>query len=88
MFSELFAAAKNAKLKTIDLAALLGVSRPTISMWLNGHAEPHHLHANKVVKILDAVRLALEAGDLPTPKGLSAPERLDYLRNVVATHIA
>lgn len=84
----MFDVIRQAGLRANEVGRLLGVSRVTVSLWLNGHANPHRLHANKVNKVLDAMTAAVEAGELPAPKGLSAEDRAAHIRNVIVAHLS
>ena len=63
-----FSFAKSAKLTQSELAAVLGVSRVTVNMWIKGKAKPHRLHAGDIRKRLNALREAIESGKLPSSK--------------------
>ena len=65
----------DAKLLPSDLAKLLGVNRCTVSNWFGGSHSPHFLLKPKVDKLLDAIALAVKAGDLPVPYGIKRRER-------------
>lgn len=41
------------KLKAVDIAAALGVSKPAVSQWLNGKVTPTHDNLRKLAAILD-----------------------------------
>jgi hypothetical protein len=77
-----------AKLKVTEIAKLLKVSRVTVSLWMNGHCEPHNLLIAKVRKLLDAVSKALQCGDLPAPRSVKQPDRLGYITKVIAKQLA
>lgn len=79
---------RQARLGPVDIAKLLGVSRVTVSGWLNGHAQPHHLLSTRVQGILDNVGHALEAGELPVPHDVNRRERGLYIQQVLARHSA
>jgi DNA-binding XRE family transcriptional regulator len=78
-----FTPVKNASLRPHDLAQLVGVSRVTCSMWLNGHGQPHYLLTDKVQKIVDAVDRAVSAGLLPVPHSVMRRERGYYIKTAV-----
>jgi len=84
----MFDVAKGAAgLTPADVAKLLKVSRVTVSLWFNGHSQPHALHANKVQKLLDAIGVAVDAGDLPIPRDASRRDRGDLVRKAVEKHL-
>lgn len=84
----MFDTAKNdAQLLPSDLAKLLKVSRVTVSLWFNGHANPHRLLAAKVTRLLDAVDGAVKVGDLPVPVDTVRRERGLYIERVIAKQL-
>jgi predicted transcriptional regulator len=70
---------KEAKLLPHEVAHVLGISRVTVSMWYNGHTKPHRLHEDKVQKLVDDVKQAMESAALPVPSGVARRDRLDYI---------
>ena len=79
----MFKYVKAAELRPCDIAKLLGVSRVTVSLWLNGRNNPHHLIAGRVQKLLDAVHLAVENASFPVPRDISRRERGLYIRTAL-----
>ena len=75
-----------AGLRPCDIARLLNVSRVTVSLWLNGRNNPHHLIAGRVSKLLDSVRLCVEDGAFPVPRNVSRRERGLYIRDAIEAH--
>lgn len=71
---------KEAGLLPHEVAHVLGISRVTVSMWYNGHTKPHRLHEDKVQKLVDDVKQAVESGALPAPSGVARKDRLTYLK--------
>lgn len=63
-----FSFAKAAKLTQGELAAVLGVSRVTVNLWIKGKSKPHRLHAGDIRKRLAALRTVVESGKLPASK--------------------
>lgn len=82
----MFENVKAAGLQPHDLAKLLRVNRITTSMWLNGHTEPHHLHRQRVEKLVDAIGQAVQAGALPVPLDVSRRERGLYIRRALSPY--
>lgn len=72
-----------ARLRPDDVAKLLNISRVTVSLWFNGHTQPHKLLTERVKALLDAVDLAIEGGKLPVPHEISRRERGLYIKRVV-----
>lgn len=70
---------KDAKLLPHEVAKALGINRVTVSMWYNGHTSPHRLHADKVQNLVDAVRAAVDSGDLPVSHDIPRRERWHYI---------
>ena len=83
----MFEIAKEARLQPHDLAKLLKVSRITVSMWFNGHSNPHRLLESRVVKLLDGIRRAMDAGELPVPHDVTRRERGHYIQKVLEKHL-
>jgi DNA-binding XRE family transcriptional regulator len=48
-----------------ELAKVLGVSRVTVNLWMNGKMNPHRLHAETVHKKLNQLKLAIELNLIP-----------------------
>lgn len=82
----MFDKVKKAKITPTDLAWLLGVSRPTCSLWMNGHCAPHPLHAKKVTALVNAVTRSLADGRLPVPQS-RGDERKRHLRDALAPYL-
>lgn len=78
-----FAPVHEANLLPSDLAKLVKVSRVTASMWLNGHAQPHHLLSERVSTTVDAVSRAVQAGLLPVPHSVHRRERGLYIQQAL-----
>lgn len=77
-----------AELRPRHLAALLGVSRVTASLWLNGHGEPHVLIRKKVDALAELVSKAIESRSLPIPADVSKSEEVEYLKTTLAAQKA
>lgn len=85
----MFEPVKAAELTPADLIVLIPVSRVTASLWLNGHRTPSMLILDRVRSVLDAIRAAVEAGDLPIKDAkITRDERSDMLTRIVAKHAA
>jgi len=78
-----FKPVKDARLKPGDLWPLCSVSRATASSWLNGHAQPHPLHEDRIAKIIDGIRRAVKAGLLPVPHNVMRDERRQYIQDAI-----
>jgi molybdenum cofactor biosynthesis enzyme MoaA len=78
-----FTPIRDAKLGPEDLRKLCGVSRVACSMWLNNHTQPHHLLTDRVQKVVDGVKAALDAGLLPVPFSVVRRERGFYIQQAV-----
>lgn len=70
-----------------DFAEVTGVSRTTVSLWVNGHANPHRLHEKRIALVLAAVKSAVEAKDLPLKEVLKRDARVRKLGAILATHV-
>lgn len=83
----MFQVAKDARLRPDDIAKLLKLSRVTVSLWFNGHTNPHHLISKRVNKLLEAIKSAMDAGDFPLPHDVGRRERGMYIHNTIAEHL-
>lgn len=78
-----FAPVHEAQLGPADLAKLCAVSRVTASLWLNNHTQPHHLLTERVTKIVDGIKAAVDAGLLPVPHHVTRRERGLYVKTAI-----
>lgn len=83
----MFKVLKKAGLKPADFAKLIKVHRVTVSLWVNGHNNPHALLSSRVSKMLDAVKAALDAGDLPLSFDVVRRERALHIQRAVLKHL-
>lgn len=83
----MFEIAKDARLQPHDLAKLLKINRITVSMWFNGHSNPHRLLEQRVEKLLDAIKASVEAGELPVPHDITRRERGHYIQTVLGKRL-
>lgn len=74
---------KTAELMPHEVAKLVGVGRVPVSRWMNGHHAPHPLLQTRVDSVVDAVKLARQAGLLPVPNTVRRKDRWDYIQKVV-----
>lgn len=72
-----------AHLGPTDLSRLVGTTRVACSSWMNGHGRPHHLHADRVQKVLDAIGAARNAGLLPVPAHVLRADREAYIKSAI-----
>jgi len=76
---------KQAKLAPRHLHRLLGVSRVTVSLWLNGHGSPHRLLEHRVDDLAKRVKQALDEGKLPIPKDVDMSDEVRYVQTVLSS---
>ena len=81
-----FSILKVARIRTVDAAKLLKLSRVTVSLWVNGKAQPHSLVRTRVLNFLDAVEQAMQAGSLPVPFDVGRRERGFYVQRVLGAY--
>ena len=74
---------KLAGLRPKHLAAVLGVSRVTASIWLNGHGKPHVLLLDKVSDLAERVSHSMSVGELPFPGYVSKSDEVKYLKDIL-----
>lgn len=72
-------------LKVTEFAKILGVNRVTVSTWVNGRWNPHHLLMAKVAAMLQTVEWAVQDGTLPVPddRSVSRADRIKMLKSVL-----
>ena len=78
---------KKAGLKPADFSKLIKVHRVTVSLWVNGHNNPPSLLGNRVTKMLDAVKRAVDAGALPLSFDVPRRERALHIQRAVSKHL-
>lgn len=80
---------KTAGLRVTEVAQLVKVSRPTASNWFRGAHGPHSLVTAELNKLVDAVRQAMEAGELPIPPTVIGKDvRWQYINDVLVKYLA
>ena len=84
MEEDLFAPAKDAGLRQVELAKIAGVSRLTACNWMNGKGQPHALHRAKIVGLMDQVHECLQRGTLPVSPRLKGADRMEKIFAVLA----
>lgn len=77
---------ETAGLKPSNVAKLLNVSRVAVSLWMNGHSEPHRLIQRRVDRLLSAVKAAVKAGDLPLSDDVPRKNRHAEIAKVIHRH--
>lgn len=82
-----FATIKAGGLRPSDVAKLLRISRVAVSLWFNGHSQPHRLIEMRVHRLEDAVRSALQSGDLPISRDVPRDERYEAKAAAVHKHL-
>lgn len=81
-----FECLKKAGIKNGEFAAIAGVSRITVSLWVNGHVGPHKLHEARINVLVNAVANAIKKGDLPL-EDVPREQRLKKLKAAIAAHV-
>lgn len=79
-------AIRRAKLTVTEFAKIAGVSRVTVSLWVNGHTTPHALHADRIKSIVRAVGQAVRAKELPLPADLVIKDRVVHVRKLLSKY--
>lgn len=80
---------KEAGLRVTEVSQLMRVSRPTVSNWYRGAHDPHSLVERPLNKLVDAVKRAMEAGELPLPPTVvGSAARWDYINEVLDKHLS
>lgn len=78
---------KASGLSQVELADLFGVSRVTINSWIAGRFKPHALHRDRIERCIDALRKAVDAGELPLSAGVDKHLRVQQAKAIVEGHI-
>lgn len=78
---------KTANVTITDFAKIAGVSRVSVSHWVNGKMKPHKLHSSKINLILAAMTKAVEAEELPLPQGLSREAALKRMKASITRYV-
>jgi DNA-binding XRE family transcriptional regulator len=68
-----------------EFAALAGVSRVTVNLWVKGKMMPHRYIRMDTENLLDGIAAAIESNQLPIAKGVSKHLRMGAIREVVAS---
>lgn len=66
-------AVADAGLTQTELAKVLGVSRVTVNLWINGKMKPHRYNAAHVARRLELLQQAVEADLIPKPSPKRKP---------------
>jgi transcriptional regulator with XRE-family HTH domain len=66
-------AAADSGLTQTELAHVLGVSRVTVNLWLNGKMKPHRYNAENIRERLELLQEALRRGLIPKPNPKRKP---------------
>jgi DNA-binding XRE family transcriptional regulator len=66
-------AAADSGLTQTELAQVLGVSRVTVNLWLNGKMKPHRYNAENVRRRLELLHEALKRNLIPKPNPRRKP---------------
>jgi len=78
---------RKAGIRDGEFAELASVSRTTVSLWMNGHANPHRLHEKRIATLLAAVKNAVDEKDLPHKDALPRDARMRKLAALLAKHV-
>lgn len=74
---------KRAKLGPSDVSRLLHVSRVAVSLWFNGHSNPHHLIEARVGRLHDCVAACVAKKKLPVSADVSRSDRYGVVEAIV-----
>ncbi len=79
---------KALRVRPVELAKFIGVTRVTASRWLNGHHSPIGAAAKKIAILEKVITKATKEGLLPFPSGVeSNVARYDYLKELTRAYI-
>jgi transcriptional regulator with XRE-family HTH domain len=80
--------ATNAGLSQSEIAKVLGVSRTTVNLWVNGKFKPHALHAERLRSRMQLLNAAIHGNMIPPrdrkrkPRHEAIAKVIDQLTNV------
>ncbi len=84
---EEFVIIERAGLTQGEFAELIGVSRNTVNLWMNGPRRPHFLLRRRVDKALELLKKAVDdarlPGAMPPPRPGHTEERAQYIRSAL-----
>ena len=60
-----FSAVRDSGLSQAEIARVLGVSRVTVNLWLNGKMNPHRYNAHNVELAVNSLTAAIKSGLIP-----------------------
>ena len=80
---EQFSILKTAGVGPSFFAGYFGFGRVSVSMWVNGRAEPHPLHRSAVLAALEKVKKAYDGGRLPLTGKLTKADKVSALRKAL-----
>lgn len=83
----MFESLKKANISVTAFAKVAGVSRVSVSQWVNGRMKPHKLHQAKINALMEAVDLGLEQGKFPIPKGLERNAAFRLLKATIVDNV-
>lgn len=83
----MFEILKDAGLTPSTVARLLNVSRVAVSLWVNGHSQPHRLIERRVDRLLQAVESAVVAKDLPLSEDVPKKNRFAETSRIIYRHL-
>jgi hypothetical protein len=79
----MFEKAKAAGLTPQHIADFVRVTRVTASTWMNGHAKPHSILADRIDEFNAALDLAVADRRLPPPADMAGRKRRKYVFNAL-----
>ena len=82
-----FTPLKAAKVTQGELASLLRVTRVAVNSWIHGTLNIHEMRKPMVVKYLNAIKEATDAGDLPISPDVQRDKRLAAIKKVLVPYL-
>lgn len=72
-----------ASLTQREFSELCGVSRVTTNLWVTGKMRPHRYIQANIASVLDAIKAALDANELPLSNKVDRSRRSQELRSII-----
>lgn len=79
----MFEVLKAAEITPSTIARLLNISRVAVSLWMNGHSQPHRLIERRVNKLLTAIQAAVDAEELPLSEDIPRKNRFAETSRII-----
>lgn len=83
----MFQVCKKAGVTPADIARMLNLNRVTVSMWFNNRSAPHSMLRRRVDRLLQAIKSAVDKGDLPLSSDVPRTNRHAEIAKTIHRHL-